>query len=211
MSAIIQRKFSDSHIATDHVLEDCILQDVAQQSWERELVGKFQKRYMVNWSKQYGSHMYYVKPDDKIDDGQVTPKKAGAQGSEIDYRLDSEDTHESIESPARVARKTRNIGPTGIISINADRKVLAVNTSTISTVEEKDAKDADPDKSSNNNGKDAKSGKVTHFDHYTKNKNPDTILFYRDYEENEAVSGKAKCLLLRQFLKRLQSPVLLFI
>ena len=68
LAQIIDRKYAESHAVSNHVLDDCILHEVAKKAWEEELVGKFQRRYMVNWSEEYGSQMYYIKPDDKIDD-----------------------------------------------------------------------------------------------------------------------------------------------
>ena len=42
--------------------------------WEAELTDKFQQPYVMNWSKGFSTHMYHLKADGKIDDGQVTPK-----------------------------------------------------------------------------------------------------------------------------------------
>ena len=72
----------DSHMLSHHVLDSCILDKVASQVWEKELLGKFQKPYLAHLAKSYSTHMYMVKQDGKLDDGVVTPKKAREQGAQ---------------------------------------------------------------------------------------------------------------------------------
>lgn len=175
-SAIMERKFSDSHLITNHVIQDCILQDVAQKSWENELVGKFHKRYMVNWSKQYGSHMYYMKADDKIDDGRITPKKGGTQSSKSDQVMSSQDVSDRFKDKIREPRKSIKLDRAGIISINADKNVLAINLSTKTSVDGKEKGGVDQCKPSDQPSKDENNQQISQFTHYTQTKNPDTIL-----------------------------------
>ena len=64
-----------SQLASHHVLDECILEDVAKQAWTKELLTKFQKPYLAHWTKGYSTHMYHLKPDEKADDDQLTPRQ----------------------------------------------------------------------------------------------------------------------------------------
>lgn len=55
----------ESHQVSHHILDDCILEDVAKHIWQEELVTKFQRPYMANWSKGFSTHMYHLKSDVK--------------------------------------------------------------------------------------------------------------------------------------------------
>ena len=60
--------FSSSQIMSHHVIDECILQEVAQQMWSKELLQKYQKSYLSHQAKSYGTHMYQLRADDKVDD-----------------------------------------------------------------------------------------------------------------------------------------------
>ena len=62
-------------MGVSHAIQDKILTDVARQMWEKEVEAKFKQKFSTKWSTQYGPKMVTVKPDDRIDDPVVTPKK----------------------------------------------------------------------------------------------------------------------------------------
>ena len=141
MEDIGAKKFSDSHLLTQHVLDDCILHQVAAKAWEKELVSRFQKQYMVKWAQGYGENMYHLAADKKYDDSCVTPKALSSgvfsrfkDNAVIDEKLldDSEqkygfEPHPPHPSSSATAPK--------IISINADMNVQAVDVSGYSNPE----------------------------------------------------------------------------
>lgn len=52
-----------------------ILEKVAQNAWEKELITKFQKKYLTKQGTMYSHHMYHYNYDQKDDDERLTPKK----------------------------------------------------------------------------------------------------------------------------------------
>lgn len=64
-----------SALGVSHEIQDQILHTVARQMWEKEVEDKFKQKFSTKWSTQYGSKMVTVKPDDRIDDPVLTPKK----------------------------------------------------------------------------------------------------------------------------------------
>ena len=79
---VADRVMEDSHVATDFVIDDCILSKVANQMWEKELLDKHQKPYLTQLASSYSTHMYLLKQDAKEDDGVVTPRHANDHGDQ---------------------------------------------------------------------------------------------------------------------------------
>jgi len=61
-------------MATNHVLDDIVLQKVAHHAWAKELTDKFAKPYMTKWTCEQSVKMYHIKPEDREDDGFLTPR-----------------------------------------------------------------------------------------------------------------------------------------
>ena len=61
-------------MATDHVLNDIVLEKVAHHAWAKELTDKFAKPYMTKWTCEQSVKMYHIKPEDREDDTFLTPR-----------------------------------------------------------------------------------------------------------------------------------------
>jgi chemotaxis methyl-accepting protein methylase len=64
----IEEQTKHSIEISNAIIDQTIIQKVAEKMYEKELYQKFQKPYITTWVKQFGHHMYQIKPEEKQDD-----------------------------------------------------------------------------------------------------------------------------------------------
>ena len=69
-------------LAVSHKIQDEILQEIAVQMWEKELLSKYRTKYASNYSMMFGGALQKSKFDDRNDDRSVTPK----HGANIEHK-----------------------------------------------------------------------------------------------------------------------------
>ena len=77
---IVQRRpYVDNFVVADTVLNDVVLDRVARQMWEKELVRKFQHKYLISATRESMSKMVGHTNDVRKDDRLVTPRRPPAK------------------------------------------------------------------------------------------------------------------------------------
>jgi hypothetical protein len=58
----------------NHVLNDAILENVAQKMWAKELMAKYRNKYIIRWAVDQNSFLQSICIDKRDDDHLLTPK-----------------------------------------------------------------------------------------------------------------------------------------
>ena len=57
------------------VVNSEIIENAVKQVWEKEVVNNHLKPYINKWTTGQGVKMYHFRPEDRLDDVNITPKK----------------------------------------------------------------------------------------------------------------------------------------
>ena len=81
MAQVARGVMVDSQEVSNYVIDECLLQDVAQQMWEKEVVAKKMQPFITQDAMDYSTNMYMVAADKRFDDGMATPKSKVPPGA----------------------------------------------------------------------------------------------------------------------------------
>lgn len=69
-----KRPYVDNFVMADTVLNDVLLDRVARKMWEKELISKFQHKYLIGATRESMAKMVGHTNDVRVDDRLVTPR-----------------------------------------------------------------------------------------------------------------------------------------